>query len=477
MKSNRRDFLKKSGLAGIGLVGAGMVSCYNNPGENEPFSQTRTQHFNMHGYAAPALDVVRIGIIGLGNRGSGTIIRLASLEGVEIRAICDLEPDRVDSAAESVKHLNQIPEGYSGGEDEWKKMCERNDIDLVYIATPWHLHTPQAVFAMEHDKHVFVEVPAATTMEECWQLVETSERTQKHCVQEASDCHSPIQATILNMVRKGFFGEITHGEGAYIHDLLEDFNFTKHVYHNNWRLKENIGKNGNLYPHHGLGMLSQAMGLNYGDKMDYMVSMSNIDFMMGDKARELAAEDDFWEPYVGREYRGNMNTSIIRTNKGRTIMLQHDVSSPRPYSRIGLLSGTKGMVRKWPRPVRIATSHEGWLPQEEFDALVSEYTPEITKQFDELLKEATQLIERTRSYEIVNEKDWRLIDCLRNGLPVEVDVYDAALWSSVTALSEWSVANRSNSVSVPDFTNGAWETNKRGMDINLENGGATTKIL
>lgn len=473
MKNNRRDFLKLSGLAGAGLVMGGS----GKPDSSAPFQQTHNQRFNMHGYAAPKLDTVRVGLVGLGNRGSGTLIRMASIEGVEIRGLCDLEEDRVNSAVESISGTSHKPELYYGGEEEWKKMCEQEDIDLIYIATPWHLHTPQAVFAMEHDKHAFVEVPAATSMEECWKLVETSERTRKHCIQEASDCHNPTQATILSMVRKGFFGDIIHGEGAYIHDLLRDFNFTKDMYHNMWRLKANIGQSANRYPHHGLGLLSQAMDLNYGDKMEYMVSMSSNDFLMGETARELAAEDDFWEPYVGKDYRGNMNTSIIRTNKGRTIMLQHDVSSPRPYTRIGLLSGTEGIVRQWPTPVRIAKSHEGWLPQEEFDALIEEYTPQLTKRFDEVLQEATMFGDRSRSYERVNEKDWRLIDCLRNGLPVEVDVYDAALWSSIIPLSEWSVGNRSHPVDVPDFTAGAWETNKRGMDIELENGGGTTKLV
>jgi len=477
MDSNRRDFLKKSGLAGLGLIGSGLMGELQRSGENEQFKRSRSQRLNMHGYAAPPIDEVGVGIIGTGNRGSGTAVRLASIEGVKIRALCDLELERVQKTAESIRYLNQSPDFYYEGEDDWKKMCERTDIDLVVIATPWHLHTPQAVFSMEHEKHVFVEVPAAKTLEECWQLVEASERTRMHCVQEASDCHDPMQATILNMARKGFFGDIVHGEGAYIHDLLRDFNFTKHMYHNMWRLNENIGKSGNLYPHHGLGLISQVMDLNYGDKMEYMVSMSGNDFSMGPTAKELAAEDDFWEPYAGREYRGNMNTSLIRTHKGRTIMLQHDVSSPRPYSRLGLVSGTKATVKRWPMPDRIATSHEGWLSQEEFDALIEEYTPKITRKFDELLTQASLFGDTGRFYERVSEKDWRLIDCLRNGLPVETNVYDAALWSSIIPLSIKSNSQNSASVPVPDFTNGTWETNRRGMNVNLETGGGTTRIL
>lgn len=467
MKNSRRDFLKISGMATAGLFAGGSKAMNKSPS-----SSTHSQKFNMRGYAAPALETVRVGMFGVGNRGSGTVRRLASIEGVEIKAICDLESDRVNEAIDSISDT-QSPDHYSGGENEWKKVCERDDIDLIAIATPWDLHTPMAVYAMEHEKHAYTELPAAQTIEECWQLVETSERTRRHCVQMSSSCHSGIQAVLLNMVRQGFFGELIHAEGAYIHDLLRNYNFTKTMYHDMWRLEENSRRNGNLYPQHGLVPILQMMDLNCGDKMEYMVSLSSNDFMMNETAKELAEEDDFWEQYVGRDYRGNMNTSIIRTHKGRSIMMQHDVSSPRPRPSLPLVSGTKGIYSSR----RFAYDHEGWVSEEEFEKLVEKYTPEITKRFNDLVLQAEQTERAGHSYARVNETDWRLIDCLRNGLPVEMDVYDAALSSSITPLSEWSVANRSNSVSVPDFTDGAWKENKRGMDIALENGGGSTKIL
>lgn len=474
MNSNRRDFLKKTGLAGFGLV-SGKLFGSKKSNTDKLLQKNYNQKFNMHGYSAPALENVRVGITGVGNRGSGTVRRLASIEGIEIKSINDLEENRVEAAIESISKSHS-PDGYSGGEDDWKRMCERDDIDLIAIATPWHLHTKQAVYAMEHNKHVYVELPAAKTIEECWQLVETSERTRKHCVQMSASCHYGIQATVLNMVRNGIFGKIIHGEGAYIHDLMNRYNFSKTMYHNLWRLNENIGRNGNLYPQHGLVPVAQMMDLNYGDQMDYMVSMSSNDFMMEERAQELASEDEFWEPYVDRNYRGNINTSIIRTYKGRTIMLQHDVTTPRPAVRFDLISGTKGTFKA--RPGRVGFSYnDGWIPEKEFNELIEENTPKITRQFEELVNRAQEGREAEHSYAQVNATDWRLIDCLRNGLPVEMDVYDAALTSAVAPLSEWSVANRSNSVNVPDFTNGAWKTNKRGMDINLENGGGTTRIL
>ena len=473
MKQSRRDFIKLTGLAGI-ASGTGFISACSKD-DQTPKTGGYSQTFNMYGYAAPKLETVRVGIIGLGNRGSGTVVRLASIEGVEIKAICDLEPDRVDASKDALRELGQTADGYSGGPNEWKKMCERGDIDLVAIATPWHLHTIQSVFAMEHNKHVYVELPAANTIEECWQLVETSERTRKHCMQISSSCHYREAAYVLNMVRNGVLGEIVHGEGAYIHDLMNSHKFTKDVYHDLWRLKENATRDGSLYPQHGMVPVFQIMDINCGDKLDYLVSMSSNDFQMGRRAKELAEEDDFWKPFVGKNYRGNINSTTIRTSMGRTMVIQHDVTTPRPAVRFNMISGTKGTYQA--RPNRIGFGYrEGWIPDEELNALMEEFKPEITKRFEELTQQAREAGMRRRSYARVNAMDWRLIDCLRNGLPLEMNVYDAAASCAITPLSEWSVANRSSSVDVPDFTNGAWKTNKPGMDVSITNGG-TTKLI
>ena len=469
MKTNRRDFLKIAGLAGAGFAGAGLAGCRTGSGKNSPFRYSHNQRFNMSGYEAAPLDIVRIGFIGIGNRGSGALRRYVRIEGVEITALSDLDAGKVERGREFVRQHGHDPVIYSGGEDDWKKLCERDDVDLVYICTPWDLHTPQSVYAMEHDKHAATEIPAAQTIEECWQLVETSENTRKHCIMLENVCYDFFEMMTLNMARHGFLGEIVHGEGAYIHDLM-DHNFSKTVFANMWRLEENSNRNGSLYPMHGLGPICQLMDINYGDKMEHLVSMSSNDFSMGQRARELAAEDDFWNEYVGRDYRGNMNTTLIRTAKGRSIMVQHDVSSPRPYTRIHLISGTKGIARKWPSPARIATSHQGWLSEEEFRTVQDEYTPEITRRVGEMARQVGG------HGGMDTLMDWRLVDCLRNGLSLDMDVYDAVAWSSIIPLSEWSVANRSNSVDIPDFTAGAWQTNKPLMDINLERGGNTKLI-
>ncbi len=474
MKQDRRNFLKTTTISGLGMIGAGIYGC--GRGSGGPGHHSHRQSFNMHGYAAPKLNVVRIGIIGLGNRGSGTVRRLAGIEGVEIRALCDIRPDRVSSAAGSIARLGHIPDSYSGGENEWKKMCERHDIDLVAIITPWDTHTPMSVFAMEHDKHAYVELPAATTVEDCWKLVETSERTRKHCIQESGNCHEGIRAVVLNMVRKGFFGKVVHAEGGYIHYLLESnfFNYDRHMDNVMWRIMENVDTHGNLYPQHGLVPLMQMLDINYGDRMDYVVSVSGSDFSMNAMARQLADENDYWKPYAAKNYRGNMNVSTIRTVKGRTIVLQHDISTPRPRGGM-LLSGTRGIYKSHPN--RFALGHEGWMPDEKTRSLIEEYTPELSRIFGEKVKQSLNFDPTSHSYSRVSAFDWRMIDCLRNGLPVEMNVYEAVASSSVIPLSIRSVKNRSCSVDIPDFTSGTWKTNKRAMDVELQSGGGNTALL
>ncbi|BBE20216.1 oxidoreductase, Gfo/Idh/MocA family [Aquipluma nitroreducens] len=466
MKNNRRDFLKITGLTGISLVGSRLFG--NTAGLSSDMHESQDsgiQRFNMCGYSAPKINTVRVGFIGLGQRGPEHLKNMTKMEGVEIKALCDIRPEVVDSAKKSIEGSIHNPAIYTGNEEEWKKLCDRKDIDLVFIATPWDMHTPMAVYAMEQGKHVCLEVPAAVTIEECWQLVDTSERTHKHCMMMENCCYDFFELLTLNMARQGYFGEIVHAEGAYIHNLL-NLNFNKNAYWKMWRLKENDKRNGNLYPTHGLGPVCQVMNINRGDKMDYMVSISGNDFMMSETAKELAAKDDFYKPFVNETYRGNMNTTSIRTNKGKTIMIQHDVTSPNIYSRIHKISGTKGSALKYPVPGRIANGGEDWLSEQEVKALGEKYQPEIVKKVGELAKE----VGGHGGMDFL--MDWRTIDCLRNGLPFDQDVYDAALWSVIAPLSEQSVAHRSSSVDIPDFTRGSWKTNKA-IDILLDKGGDT----
>jgi predicted dehydrogenase len=426
--------------------------------------QEKLQRFNMCGYGAPKIDKVRIGFIGLGNRGPGAVQRMSHIEGVEILALCDKDPQRA-SKAQAILEKRGLPKAkeYSG-EEGWKAMINNEQLDLVYICTPWSLHTPMAVYAMEHGKHAASEVPIALSLDECWKLVDTSEKTRKHCMMLENCCYDFFEMLTLNMVRNGMFGELVHAEGAYIHDLL-DSNFSKTAYSDMWRLKENIKHNGSLYPTHGLGPIAQCLNINRGDKMDHLVSMSSNDFMMADKAKEKAAADPFFNQFVGAKYRGNMNTTMIRTNKGKTIMVQHDVTSPRPYSRIHLISGTKGVASKWPSPERIAFGHD-WVKEAELKELYAKYTPPIIKHVGDIAKQ----IGGHGGMDFI--MDWRLIDCLRNGLPLDQDVYDGVSWSSIMALSEKSVNNQSRTVDIPDFTRGAWKNNKP-VNLTLDGGGNT----
>ena len=459
--TTRRNFLKNITAAGAGMVAVGAHPDILSDGSVQP------AQFNMSGYAAPKLETVRIGFVGLGNRGSGAVRRIANIEGIEIKALCDKIPEKV-AASQKVLADSGLAEArsYTGSENAWKDLCADPNLDLVYICTPWDFHTPMAVTAMLAGKHAATEVPAATTLDECWQLVETSEKTRRHCMMLENCCYDFFELLTLNMVRNGLFGDLVHVEGAYIHDLL-DSNLSKTAYSDMWRLKENIGRNGNLYPTHGLGPIAQCLDINRGDRMDYLVSMQSLDFNMGPKARSLAADDDFWNGYVGRPYRGNMNNSLIKTVKGRTMLIQHDVSSPRPYSRLHIVSGSKAYAQKYPEPGRIALGHD-WISEAEMKDLEEKYTTPLVRHVGEIAKK----IGGHGGMDFI--MDWRLMDCLRNGLPLDQDVYDAALWSSIAPLSEKSVAKRSASIKVPDFTRGNWQTN-RPVDLTLE-GGATTGV-
>ncbi|HYM93483.1 MAG TPA: Gfo/Idh/MocA family oxidoreductase [Chitinophagaceae bacterium] len=471
MKSTPRKFLRNLSLgAGALTVSVPAISKIKRDEADREASPTLDhgqQHFNMCGYAAPKIETVRIGIVGLGMRGSGAVERLSYIDGAEIVALCDKYPDRVGGAQKTLERMQRPKAREFGGEKGWKALCESNDIDLVYTPTPWSLHTPISVYAMKNGKHAASEVPAAKTLDQCWELVETSEKTRKHFMMLENCCYDFFELLTLNMVRNGMFGEIFHAEGDYLHNLSRDYLFNRNAYADMWRLKENIGRNGNLYPTHGLGPIAQCMNINRGDKLEQLVSMSTNDFTLNDLAKEMAAKDPFFNDYVDKPYRGNMNTTFARTHKGKSIMIQHDVSSPRPYSRLHVLNGTKGSAIKWPSPERISFGDD-WINPEELKELYDKYSPPIVKHIGAIAKN----IGGHGGMDFM--MDWRLIDCLRNGLPLDENVYDAATWSGLGVLSEISVTKKSRNIDFPDFTRGSWKTNQP-HDMTL-NGGATTKI-
>jgi predicted dehydrogenase len=467
MKSHRRKFLQQLTIGAGSLISTPSFAKVKSFETDVLFPGNDNQHFNMCGYAAPKMETVRIGVIGLGMRGSEAVGRLSYIDGAEIVALCDKYPDRVAAAQKTLEKMQRPKAKEFFGDEGWKSLCEDKDIDLVYTPTPWNLHTPIAIYAMKNGKHACTEVPAAKTLDQCWELVETSEKTKRHCMMLENCCYDFFELLTLNMARNGMFGEILHAEGAYIHDLSKGYIFNKNGYADMWRLKENIGRNGNLYPTHGLGPISQCMNINRGDKFDHIASMSTNDFTMNNLATEMAEKDDFFKPYVNKPYRGNMNTTIVRTFKGKTVMVQHDVSSPRVYSRIHLISGTKGCASKYPEPEKISFEHE-WIKEQELKDLYEKYSPPIVKHIGTIAKD----VGGHGGMDFI--MDWRTIDCLRNGLPLDEDVYDAATWSAVGVLSEQSVAKNGKTIDFPDFTRGSWKTNKP-HDMTL-NGGATTGV-
>lgn len=400
--------------------------------------------------ACEPIPLVRIGIIGLGVRASRALNRFMHIEGLEIKALCDLSPVNIEHAQNILRINKRSKADEYTGQKAWKSVCERDDIDLVYICTDWLTHTPMAVYAMMHGKHAAMEVPAAVTAAECWELVDTAERTQKHCMMLENCCYDFFELNTLNMAQKGIFGELIHAEGAYIHDLRERVLSNEHGRRvGNWQNKYNAQHTGNPYPTHGLGPVCQALGIHRGDKMNYLVSMSTKQVGMSEYVLERFGKDS---PEVDFDFKlGDMNNTLIKTEKGKTILLQHDIANPRPYSRIHLLSGTKGYIQKYPIEQALLSIYpETVLKDEYLNALLKEYQhPFIKKTGDR----AVDLFEdRARDFLM----DYRLIYCLRNGLPLDQDVYDAAEWSCIVELTETSVINDSEPVEIPDFTRGDW---------------------
>ena len=334
-------------------------------------------------------------------------------------------------------------------------MVEREDVDVVYIATPWEWHVPMCLRVMHHGKHAFVEVSAAVTVEQCWQLVDTSERTQRHCVLLENCCYGENELFVLNMARAGVFGELTHAECAYLHDLRKVLYELKGE--GDWRREYHKTMNGNLYPTHGLGPVAQYLGIGRGDQFKFLVSMSSPE-------KSLTKHRDENQPNAGQHVAenyvcGDMNTSLIKTELGRTIMIQHDVVSPRPYSRINALYGTSATFFDYPARLAIDDpkiyglsskgAHE-WLDENDLASMRSKFTHPLWKKLED---RAAGQGHGGMDY-VMN---WRLVDCVRRGVAPDMNVYDAAAWSAPGPLSEMSVAAGGAPVKFPDFMRGRWK--------------------
>ncbi|MFA7042785.1 MAG: Gfo/Idh/MocA family oxidoreductase [Bacteroidales bacterium] len=447
------------------LVGVFLLSCFGtkicaqNADDNSKSGTFRLEtpvrpegQQNVLQLRCDPIPIVRVAFIGLGSRGQEAIRRFMYLEGVEIVALCDINKDFVTKAQKLLANNNKKPAlEFSNGPEDWKNVCKLKNVDLIYTCTPWNLHTPIAVYAMENGKHVATEVPAASTVEDCWKLVNTAEKNRRHCMMLENCCYDFFEMATLNMVQQGVLGEIVHAEGAYIHDL-RSLNFgdpKKDGYQGMWRLKHNEKHTANPYPTHGLGPVCQALNIHRGDKLNSLVSMSSDQFGMSQYAKKTFGDSS---AFAKQHYElGDMNTTIIRTQKGKTIMIQHDVTSPRPYNRIHMLSGTKGFVEKYPvQSIALEPNAHESLSQKEIDKMLKKYEHPIVTEVGKKAKE----VGGHGGMDFI--MDFRLIYCLRNGLPLDEDVYDAAEWSCLTELTEISVRNGSIPVEIPDFTRGDW---------------------
>lgn len=393
----------------------------------------------MHGVPFEQISHVRVGFIGVGSRGQGLLNELLFCEGAEVVAIADEREDMLEMTNAKLTERGQMrPETFHGFES-WKRLLDL-DLDLVYIATSWQTHAPIASAAMNAGKHAAVEVPAAMTIEQCWEIVETSERTRKHCVILENCCYGYWEMLAKRMAFAGKFGTLTHAECAYLHDLRSQLFFQDD--HQQWRRQAHVHINGNHYPTHGLGPVAQCLKIGEGDTFDYLVSMSSREASLSQfRAQRLAGDD----PRQREIYTcGDMNVSLLRTKQGATIVLQHDVVTPRPYDRIFLLAGTRGIFRDYPPRLYLdgETQAEEWLNPEEYRAEWED--PLWTNQG----KLALQLGGHGGMDFLMT---YRLIQTMREGQPPDMDVYDAADWSAPGPLSVRSVAHRSAAVDFPDF--------------------------
>ena len=428
-------------------------------------------------YADKPFQKLRVGIVGLG-RGEAGAAAFNEIPGCEITAICDLNAVRIQRILDSTQKAGRpAPKVYTGGTEEWKRLCDDANVDLVYNSTPWDLHVPIALYAMHAGKHVATEVPAAFTVEECWELVETSERLRRHCMQLENCCYGELEMLALNLCRLGKLGKLVHAEGAYIHDLRtynygdwyesspgRDEKTGSDAYWDFWRLHHNSAHKGNQYPTHGLGPICWYMDINRGDRLDYLVSLESNQFNFEEYAKAVFPSDS-WKAKLKVEM-GDMNTMLIKTKNGRSIMIQHDVSTPRPYSRINTITGTKGIFADYPFRLALedkpgAGAHR-FFPDEKANAIRQEFMHPLWKQYGEMARK-------------IGDHDGmdflmvlRLAYCLQHGLPLDQNVYDLASWSCLCELSEKSVRNHSTPMEIPDFTRGVWKTTPPLGDLSVD---------
>jgi hypothetical protein len=431
---SRRGFLK------LGTMGAVAMSL-----PAAAMEEKKSSNKTMIGVPFEKKENPKIGMIGTGGRGTSLLGNLLAANA-QVIAICDVVPEHAQHASSLVEKAGQkAPELYTKSDHDFENLVARNDLDLVIIATPWNWHVPMAVASMTHGHHTAVEVPAATSLEDCWKLVNTSEETRRHCMMLENCCYGYNETLVLRMINKGMFGELLYGEGAYLHDLREELFSTKGE--GLWRRAYHTKSDGNIYPTHGLGPVANYMGIERGDRFDYMVSMSSPEYGLDLYRKEHLKADD---PRQSEKYiNGDMNISLIKTAKGRTITVKHDVSSPHPYDRVNQIAGTKGVFYDYPPRIYF----DGQAGGEAFTNIdgYKEYQHPLWKNEGEI----AQRVGGHGGMDFIML--YRLLQCVKEGIAPDMDVYDAASWSAPTPLSRSSLAQGSAPVKFPDFTHGEWQ--------------------
>jgi predicted dehydrogenase len=459
MKSlNRRNFLKKTTLSTASLYLASTSLACTQENEANPSGGTY-----MGDFQAPKLDKVRIAMIGVGARGSGHARQLAAIEGTEIVAIADLYEDLVDRSVRNCQEAgagrHQNIQRYFGEESLWKKMLEEVKPDAVFIATNWKNHAPMALEVMKQGAHAFVEVPIALTVEEMWDLVNTSERTKKHCMMMENVNYGREELLYLNMCRQGVIGEILHAEAAYIHELRSQMEEQERGT-GSWRTPHYAYRNGNLYPTHGLGPVAQYMNLGRGE--DQFATL--VSFSSPARGRKLYAEKNYSADHKWNQLKyegGDINTSIVKSTLGKTIMIQWDETSPRPYTRHNLVQGTSGILAGFPTRIALeggvegaTENHHRWAEGEQLDKIYEQYEHPMYKRLGAL----AQKMGGHGGMDFMML--YRIVECLRTGEALDQNVYEGCLWSAVAPLSEASVAQGGMPQQFPDFTRKQWANTK-----------------
>ena len=454
---NRKHFLKSI----VGAASFLSLPLGTKANTNDLLKQLETPNYHPKGTAtqlnSEPIQKVRVGIIGVGNRGTVLLKMFKWLienNHAEIVAIADTNTSKTNRAMDQLKSMQQkAPTAYSKSENDWKNLVDRDDIDLVLIATPWKWHTPMALYSMQKGKHVAVEVPIALTLEDCYKIVETAEQTQKHCIMLENCCYNDEELFVLNMVENGVFGDLTHAECAYIHDLRAHM-LSESYYENQWRIKHHVERNGNFYTTHGIGPVSMYMDIGRGDTFSHLTSMSSKEASLSQTAKQKNS------PYTTIAC-GDVNTSLIQTYSGKSIMLQFDVHTGRPYSRINKLVGTKACHDGYPSRLYIDKDElkfwgHQWLDEHEYNQYKELYQHPLIHKLQNISKEYK---EGHGGMDFV--MIYRLIRCLNLGLSLDFNVYDGVLWSALTPLSELSVSLNSQSVTIPDFTGGTWKEKRK----------------